>query len=98
MIQSKTSIDFDKKNNKKYPKFNVGNHVRISKNKNIFLKGYVPNWSEEIFVITKIKSTVPWRYVISDLKGEEIVGMLYEKQLKKIKSKKSKRIYHRKSN
>ena len=70
MIQSKTFIDFDKKNNKKYPKFNVGNHVRILKSKNIFLKGCVPSWSEEIFVITKIKSTVPWRYVISDLKGE----------------------------
>ena len=39
-------------------------------NVKIFLsKGYVPNWSEEVFVIKRIKNTVPWKYVISDLKG-----------------------------
>ena len=53
--------------NKKDPKFKVGNHVRISKYKNIFAKGYTPKWSEEIFVISKIKNTVPWTYVINDL-------------------------------
>ena len=66
-----------KKNNKEDPKFNVGDHVRISKYKFIFAKGYVPNWSEEVFVITKVKNTVPWRYVISDLKGEDIVATFY---------------------
>ena len=45
--------------NKKGPKFKVGDHVRISKYKNIFAKGYTPNWSEEVFVINKIKNTVP---------------------------------------
>ena len=45
--------------NKKDPKFKVGNHVRISKYRNIFAKGYTPNWSEEIFVVRKIKDTVP---------------------------------------
>ena len=46
--------------------------MRLSKYKNIFAKGYVPNWSEEVFVIKKVKITVPWIYVISDLNGEEI--------------------------
>ena len=59
----------------------VGDHIRISKYKNIFAKGYVPNWSEEVFVITKYKNTVSWAYVISDLKGEEIVGTFYETAL-----------------
>ena len=67
--------------NKKYPKFKVGDHVRISKCKNIFAKGYTPNWSEEVFVVSKIKNTVPWTYVVSDLNGEEITGSFYEKEL-----------------
>ena len=46
--------------NKKDPKFKVGDHVRISKYKNIFAKGYTQNWSEEVFVVSKIKNTVPW--------------------------------------
>ena len=58
--------------NKKNPKFKIGDYVRISKYKNIFSKGYLPNWSEEIFIINKVKSTVPWKYLINDLKGEEI--------------------------
>ena len=56
--------------------------MRVSKYKNIFAKGYVPNWSE-VFVIKKAKNTVPWIYVISDLNGEEIVGTFYEKELQK---------------
>ena len=48
-------IDFNKENNKEGPKFKVGDHVRISKYKNIFPKGYVPNWSEEVFLIIKVK-------------------------------------------
>ena len=66
------------------PKFKVGDHVRISKYKNIFAKGYTPNWSEEVFVIKKIKNTVPWTYVINDLNGKEIIGTFYEKELQKI--------------
>ena len=68
--------DFDKKD----PKFKVGDHVRISKYKNIFPKGYTPNWSEEVFVVSKVKNTVPWTYVVSDLSGEEITGSIYEKE------------------
>ena len=73
--------------NKKDPKFKVGDHVRISKYKNIFAKGYTPNWSEEVFVINKIKNTVPWTYVINDLNGEEITESFYEKELQKTNQK-----------
>ena len=73
--------------NKKDPKFKVGDHVRISKYKNVFAKGYTPNWSEEVFVINKIKNTVPWTYVINDLNGEEIIGSFYEKELQKTSQK-----------
>ena len=74
-----TYIDFKKEVNDKGPKFKVGDHVRISKYKNIFAKGYTPNWSEEVFVVKKVKNTVPWKYVINDLNGEEIIGTFYEK-------------------
>ena len=51
--------EYNENFNKKDPKFKVGDNVRISKYKNIFAKGYTPNWSEEIFVVSEIKSTVP---------------------------------------
>ena len=69
--------------NKKDPKFKVGDHVRISKYKNIFAKGYFPNWLEEIFVVSGIKNTVLQNYVVSDLSGEEMTGSFYEKELQK---------------
>ena len=72
---------------KKNPKFKIGDHVRISKYKNIFAKGYAPNWSEEIFIIKKIKNTVPWTYVINDLNNGEIIGSFYEKELRKTNQK-----------
>ena len=49
----------------------------------IFDKGYTPNWSEEVFLIKKVKNTVPWTYNINGLNGEEIVGTFYEKELQK---------------
>ena len=61
--------EYNEKSNEKDPKFKAGDHVRISKYKNIFAKGYTQNWSE-VFVISKIKNTVPWTYVIRDLNGE----------------------------
>ena len=72
------------KPNKKDLKFEVGDNVRISKHKNFFAKGYIPNWSEEVFVINKIKNTVPWTYAISDLNGEETTGSFHEKELQNI--------------
>ena len=83
-VKDNTCINADKEINNKDPKSKVGDHVRISKYKNIFAKGYMPNWSEEVFVIKKVKNTVPWTYVINDLNGEEITGIFYEKELQKI--------------
>ena len=72
---------------KKDPKFKVGDHARISKYKNIFAKGYAPNWLEEDFFVNKIKNKVPWTYVVNDLSGEEITGIFYEKELQKTSQK-----------
>ena len=83
-VKDNTYIDFGKEVNDNEPKFKFGDHVRISKYKKFFAKGYTPNWSEEIFVIKNIKNTVPWTYVIDDLNGEEITGTFYEKELQKI--------------
>ena len=75
--------DYYAEYNEQNPKFKVGDNVRISKYKIIFAKGYTLNRSEEVFVINKIKNTVPWTYAISDLNGEEITGRFYEKELQK---------------
>ena len=72
-----------KKVNDKDPEFKVGDHVTISKYKNIFAKEYTPNWSEKVFVIKKVKNIVSWTYVINDLNSEEIIGTFYEKELQK---------------
>ena len=69
-IKDNTYIDFEKEVNDKDPKFKVGDHVRISKSKNIFAKGYTPNWSEEVFIIKRVKNTVQWTYIINGLNGE----------------------------
>ena len=66
-VTSDSYAEYNEDSNKKDPKFNVGDHVRISKYKSIFAKGYTRNSSEEVFVVNKIKNTVP--YVISDLNG-----------------------------
>ena len=67
------------------PKFTLNTKLIliISNYKNIFAKGYAPNWSEEVFLINKIKNTAPWTYIINDLKGEEIIGTFYGKELQK---------------
>ena len=86
-VKDNTYIDFKKEANDKDPKFKSGDHVRISKYKNIFAKGYMPNWFEEVSIISKIKNTVPWTYVINDLNGEEIIDTFYEKELQKTNQK-----------
>ena len=86
-IKDNTYIDFEKEVNNKDPTFKIGDYVRISKYKNIFAKGYMPNWLEEVFIISKIKNTVSWTYVINDLNGEEIIGTFYEKELQKSNQK-----------
>ena len=86
-VKDNTYIDSKKEVNNKDLKFKVGDHVRIFKNKNIFAKGYTPNWSEEVFVIKKVKNTVPWTYVTNNLNGEEYMGTFYEKELQKANQK-----------
>ena len=86
-IKDNTYIDFEKKVNDEDPKFKVGDYVRISNYKNIFVKGYMPNWSEKVFINSKIKNTVPWTYVINGLNGEEIIGTFHEKELQKTNQK-----------
>ena len=86
-VKSNTHINSSKETNDKYPKFKIGDIVRTSKYKNIFAKGYTLNWSDEVFVINKVKNTVSWTYVISDLKGEEIIGTFYRREMQKKKKK-----------
>ena len=76
-------VEYNEDFNKKGPKFKVNDHVRISKYKNTFAKGYVPNWSEEVFIVNEIKNTVPWTYAINDLNSEKVIESFYEKELQK---------------
>ena len=69
--------------NEKRSRFKVGDIVRIFKFKNIFAKGYTPNWSREILIVNKINDTVPYTYNIKDLNGEEIIGSFYDRELQK---------------
>ena len=78
----RVSID---EHNEKDSKFKVGDRVRISRYKNIFAKGYAPNWSSEIFIVDKINDTVPYKYNLKDLNDEEIIGSFYDKEIQKTK-------------
>ena len=80
-------VEYNEDSNKKGPKFKVKDHVKICKYNNIFAKGYVPNWSEEVFIVNEIKNTVPWTYTINDLNGEKVIGTFYEKELQKTNQK-----------
>ena len=81
-VKDNTYIEFGQKSKDKL-KFQVSDHIRISKYKSIFAKGYTPNLSGEVSVIEKVKISVPWIYIISDLNGEELVSTFYEKELQK---------------
>ena len=87
-VTSDSYTEYNEDSHVTKPKFKVGDCVRISKYKNIFAKGYTQNWSEEVFVVSKIKDTVPWTYVISDLNSEKIAGSFYEKELQKTSQEK----------
>ena len=86
-VTNDSYAEYSEDSNKKCPKFKVNDHVRIFKYKAFFAKGYVPNWSEEIFVIKKVANTVPWTYAISDLNDEKVIGTFYEKELRKTNQK-----------
>ena len=68
---------------KQTPKFKVGDYVRIIKKKDIFEKGFTPNWTEELFTIKTVKETKPPTNTIQDLRGEPVIGSFYEKELQK---------------
>ena len=84
-VKSNPYTEYNVDPNAKKPKFKIGDHVRISKYEIIFAKWYAPNWSEELFVISKIKNNGPWTCT-SGSNGEEIVGNFYEKELQKNKN------------
>ena len=69
--------------NEKRSRLKVGDRVRISKFKNIFAKGYTPNWSKEIFIVDKVNDIVPYTYNLKDLNDEEIIGSFYDQELQK---------------
>ena len=82
-VTSDSYAEYNEDSNRTKPKFRAGDHVTISKYKNIFGKWYTQNWSEEVFVVSKIKNTALWTYVTSDLNVESITGSFYEKELQK---------------
>ena len=85
-VKNNNFVEYIEETTKEDPKFKIGDHVTISKYKNIFSKGYTPNWSEEIFVINKVK-TVPWTCLINDVNGKEIKESFYETELQKTNQK-----------
>ena len=88
--------DFNKQNNTESPKSKVGDNIRISRYRNIFAKGYLSNWSEEVFVIKRVKITVLWTYIVSDLKGEEITkNKIKEFRVQKVIKRKGDKLYVR---
>ena len=87
-VISESYVEYNEDSNEKEPKFKVDDHVRISKYKNMFGKGNTQNWSEEVFIISKIKNAVPWKSVISNLNGEPIAGSFYETELQKASQEK----------
>ena len=87
-VTSDCYAEYNEDSNEKDPKFKVDHPGRISKHKNVFAKGYTQNWSEEGFVVSKIKNTVPWTYAISALNGEPMAGSFYEKELQKTSQEK----------
>ena len=87
-LKSDFYAEYNVDSNDKDPKFKVGDHVRISKYIIIFAKEYAPNWSEEVFIILKMKNTVPWTYaIISNFNGEKSVGTFYEKEFQNTNQK-----------
>ena len=89
-VKPSRHIDSKKEINDKDPKFEIGNIITTWDYTNIFAKGYVPNWTEQVFVIKNLtlsKITLPWTYVISDLNGKEIFRMFYEKELQNTNQK-----------
>ena len=67
------------------PKYSIGVHIRITKKKKTFDKGYTERWTKEVFTISKIQLAIPVTYKITDYNGEEIQRSFYEQELQKTK-------------
>ena len=65
------------------PKFKIGDRMRTLKKKKTFEKGFTPNWTEELFIVSGVRLTKPVTYIIMDLKGETIKGAFYRQELQK---------------
>ena len=87
-VKNNTYIGSNKEVHDNDPKLKVADHVKISKYKNSIAKGYTPNWSEEVFVIKKVKNTVPYTYLINDLNVDKVIVTFYEKELQKTNQQK----------
>ena len=83
IARSNTYINCSKETNDKDSKFKIGGVVRISRYIKIFGKDYVSNWSEELFVINRVKNAVMWTYIIGNIKGEEFLRTFYGKEMQK---------------
>ena len=94
-VKSNKYIDFNKEIRNKHPKFKIGDIVRISKYKNKFAKGYTRNWSEDIFVIRKIKNTVWWHILLMILMEKKLLEVFTKNNRKK---KNKKRLQLKKNN
>ena len=81
-VRDNKRVNIDE-HNEKDSRLKVGDRVRMSKFKNIFAKGYSPNWSSEIFIVDKVNDTIPYTYNLKDLNDEEIIGSFYDRELRK---------------
>ena len=86
-VKTSTCINSSKEINDEDPKFKIRDIVRISKYKNIFAKGYAPYWSEEVFVIKKVKNTARGRMLLVILKAKKLLELFTKKNFKKTKQK-----------
>ena len=87
-VKDDTYIDFKREVNDENPKFKVGDHIRISKYKNIFPKGYTPNWPEEVFVMKKVKNRVPLGLMLLMMSMEKkLFGHFMKKNYKRLINK-----------
>ena len=84
-----TYIDFKKEINDKHPKFKVCDRVRISKYKTIFAKGYIPNWSDEVFDISKMKNSVHGHMLLMILMVKKLLEHFMKKNYKRLINKNS---------
>ena len=71
----------NKRRRRKVPKFKIGDKVRVSKNKHMFEKGYIPNWTTAIFNVNRVMPTSPVTYKLKDYQDKPIAGGFYEEEL-----------------